>query len=59
MTNLTFAELQSKASFSNIVTEEQVIKRYKGLAIVESAKGFNSEEEIDEYTRLAVAHLTK
>lgn len=46
--------LKSKAAFSNIVQEEQVLRRYKGLAIVESEKGFNSEEEIDEFVRLSL-----
>ena len=59
MTNKTFAELKSKAAFSNIVTEEQVIRRYKGLAIVESEKGFNSEEEIDKFVELSFENIAK
>lgn len=59
MTNTAFAELKSKAAFSNIVTEEQVIRRYKGLAIVESEKGFNSEEEIDKFVELSFENIAK
>lgn len=59
MTNTTFSELKSKAAFSNIVTEEQVIRRYKGLAIVESEKGFNSEEEIDKFVELSFENIAK
>lgn len=54
MTNMTLDALKSKAAFSNIVTDDQVLRRYRGLAIVESDKGFNSEEEIDEYVRLSL-----
>lgn len=54
MTQFDFKELKSKAAFSNIVSEEQVIRRYKGLAIVESPRGFNSEEEIDAFVKSAM-----
>lgn len=47
--------LRSKAAFSNVVTDDQVLRRYKGLAIVESDKGFNSEEEIDRYIELSIS----
>lgn len=56
MTKFTLKELKSKAAFSNIVSEEQVIRRYRGLAIVESSRGFNSEEEIDEFVRLTLRY---
>lgn len=46
---MTLEILKSKAAFSNVVTEDQVIERYKGLAIVKSEKGFTSKEEIDQY----------
>lgn len=52
MTELSFKELKDKAAFSNIVTEDQVIRRYKGLAIVKSERGFNSEDEIDRFVKL-------
>lgn len=52
MVELSFKELKDKAAFSNIVTEDQVIRRYKGLAIVKSERGFNSEEEIDRFVKL-------
>ena len=54
MTQFDFKELKSKAAFSNIVSEEQVIRRYKGLAIVKSPRGFNSEEEIDAFVKSAL-----
>lgn len=56
---MDLAELRSKASFSNVVTEDQVKLRYRGLAIVESEKGFNSEEEIDEYVEESISKLVK
>lgn len=56
---MDLTELRSKASFSNVVTEDQVKRRYRGLAIVESEKGFNSEEEIDEYVEKSISKLVK
>lgn len=53
-TSFSFEELKSKAAFSNIVLDKQVIRRYKGLAIVESEKGFNSEDEIDDFVELSL-----
>lgn len=50
-------KLRDKASFSNVVTEDQVIRRYRGLAIVESEKGFNSEDEIDDYVNQTLATI--
>lgn len=55
MSELSFKELKDKAAFSNIVTEDQVIRRYKGLAIVKSERGFNSEAEIDRFVELYTA----
>jgi hypothetical protein len=52
---MTLEILKSKAAFSNVVTEDQVIERYKGLAIVKSEKGFNSKEEIDQYVEQSLA----
>ena len=52
---MTLEILKSKAAFSNVVTEDQVIERYKGLSIVESEKGFNSKEEIDQYVEQSLA----
>jgi hypothetical protein len=52
---MTLEILKSKAAFSNVVTEDQVIERYKGLAIVKSEKGFNSKEEIDQYIDRSLA----
>ena len=59
MTQFDFKELKSKAAFSNIVSEEQVIRRYKGLAIVKSPRGFNSEEEIDKFVELSFENIAK
>lgn len=55
MSELSFKELKDKAAFSNIVTEDQVIRRYQGLAIVKSERGFNSETEIDRFVELYTA----
>lgn len=55
MSELSFKELKDKAAFSNIVTEDQVTRRYKGLAIVKSERGFNSEAEIDRFVELYTA----
>lgn len=52
---MTLEVLKSKAAFSNVVTEDQVIERYKGLAIVKSEKGFNSKDEIDQYIELSIS----
>ena len=50
-------QLKEKAAFSNVVTEDQVIRRYRGLAIVKSEKGFNSEIEIDEYVNKSLESI--
>ena len=51
-------QLKEKAAFSNVVTEDQVLRRYRGLAIVKSEKGFNSESEIDEYVNKSLASIS-
>lgn len=50
-------QLKEKSAFSNVVTEDQVLRRYRGLAIVKSEKGFNSESEIDEYVNKSLASI--
>lgn len=50
-------QLKEKAAFSNVVTEDQVLRRYRELAIVKSEKGFNSESEIDEYVNKSLASI--
>ena len=52
---MTLEILKSKAAFSNVVTEDQVIERYKGLAIIKSEKGFTSKEEIDQYVEQSLS----
>lgn len=52
---MELADLKQKAAFSNVVAPDQVKRFYKGLAIVESEKGFNSEAEIDEYIKASLA----
>ena len=50
-------KLRDKAAFSNVVIDDQVLRRYRGLAIVKSEKGFNSEEEIDDYVNQTLATI--
>lgn len=46
--NLT--ELKKKAMMSNIASDmDEVIEEYRGYAIIEDEKGFNSRAEVDDY----------
>lgn len=56
---MELVDLKQKAAFSNVVAQDQVKKFYKGLAIVESERGFTSEAEIDEYIKASLAEKTK
>lgn len=56
---MELVDLKQKAAFSNVVAPDQVKKFYKGLAIVESERGFTSEAEIDEYIEASLAEKTK
>lgn len=56
---MELVDLKQKAAFSNVVAPDQVKKFYKGLAIVESERGFTSEAEIDEYIKGSLTEKTK
>ena len=61
---MTLDVLKSKAAFSNVVTEDQIIERYKGLAIVKSEKkrlinisSYRSRREYSSFSKKSIKYI--